>query len=253
MKSSGAAVAPNATCCSRGLTSGDKGGSGSGVIAASDLLDIERRGSCGLTMGDSDSGDTAASDRLCDRSDILDRERSSSSEMDRCDLCDALDIDRSTSGLCDLLDIGRSVSTSVGLCDILDTERSSSCDLLEWCDVERLGSVGTPHGDVLLAGTKGEEEPPSGIENSGGGVSDMTERWRSCSSSSLLALCPLSLLPSEGTMVVDPEGWVGFSIEADNLASFSDASSRPRRSQVVRPLGGGSGFDGRRICSAASD
>ena len=73
----------------------------------------------------------------------------------------------------------------------------------------------------------------------------MTDRWRSCPSSSLSTLCPLSRLPSDGIIVVDPDGcWLDF-MEAESLTFFPEDSSRPRRSHDIRPMGGGGGLDER--------
>lgn len=155
-----ASVACDAAGRSGGVTSGDNGDRGSGDTDTSDLLDMDRLGvgACGLMMGETGSGDTVASDLRCERSDIRERERSSSSEMDLCDLrevrewdrsnsglCDVLECERSISGLCDLLDTDLSGScNSCGLCDRLDADRSSSSDLLECRDVDSLCLRGSP-------------------------------------------------------------------------------------------------------------
>ena len=84
------------------------------------------------------------------------------------------------------------------------------------------------------------EEPVSGIENSGGGVISCLSRCRRSISSSMLS--PLSLRPSEGMIVVEPEVWavemcVEF-IESEKRRFFTVASSTPRRSHDMRPDGG---------------
>jgi len=86
------------------------------------------------------------------------------------ELCEILDRDRC--GPCDLCDIrDRDRSNSCDLWDVLENDRCGPSDLPEFLEVDRLGSF-----QPLLAGTKAEDEPLSGIENSGGGVSVMIER-----------------------------------------------------------------------------
>lgn len=86
------------------------------------------------------------------------------------EFCDTLDKDRC--GPCDFCDIrDRDRSNSCDLWDVLEKDRCGPSDLPEFLEVDRLGSF-----QPLLAGTKGEDEPLSGMENSGGGVSVMIER-----------------------------------------------------------------------------
>ena len=118
-----------------------------------------------------------------------------------------------------------------------DVERSSRLLLLL---LLLLWLLWLSHALPLRAGIKVVEEPLSGIENSGGGVSSCRSRVRRSSSSSILS--PLSRRPSEGMMVVDAEVWrvelwVEF-MESEKRRFLTVASSTPRRSQDTRPEGG---------------
>ena len=160
--------------CSRASTPSDDVGFsgsafsvGSGDFVVSDRLEVD-------ILGSGDLCDILDKDRSnsCERRDIRDRDLSSSS-----DLRDLLDTDRSIS--CDGRDIrDRDLSSSSDLRDVLDCDRCGPSDLLEFLEVDRLGSAEWSlfQGVVLRAGWNGDDEPLSGIENSGGGVSDMIER-----------------------------------------------------------------------------
>ena len=123
--------------------------------------------------------------------------------------------------------------------------RDSDSDRRECRDVERSSRLVVvllllSHALPLRAGMKVVEDPLSGIENSGGGVSSCRSRVRRSTSSSILS--PLSRRPSEGIMVVDAEVWrvelwVEF-MESEKRMFLTVASSTPWRSQDTRPEGG---------------
>ena len=135
---------------------------------------------------------------------------------------------------------------------VLDNDLCASSERLEALDrdsdrrdcreVERssrlLGLLS--HALPLRAGINVVEDPLSGMENSGGGVSSCRSRFRRSTSSSMLS--PLSRRPSEGIMVVDAEVWrvelwVEF-MESEKRMFLTAASSTPWRSQDTRPEGG---------------
>lgn len=154
-------------------------------------------------LGESDS--FASSDRL----DVLDSDRCASSER--------LEVRE------------RDLCASSDRSECRDVERSSRL-LLLW----------SPQALPLLAGMNVVEDPISGMENRGGGVSSCRSRYRRSVPSSTLS--PLSLRPSEGMMVVEPEAWkvelcVEF-MESEKRRFLTVASSTPRRSQGTRPEGG---------------
>ena len=106
-----------------------------------------------------------------------------------------------------------------------DSERRECCEVE--CSSRLLGLLS--HALPLRAGINVVEDPPSGIENSGGGVSCCRSRFRRSASSSMLS--PLSRRPSEGIMVVDAEVWrvelwVEF-MESEKRMFLTAASSTP--------------------------
>ena len=127
--------------------------------------------------------------------------------------------------------------------DVLDSDLCASSDRRECRDVERSSRLLVlllSHALPLRAGMNVVEDPLSGIENNGGGVSSCRSRFRRSTSSSMLS--PLSRRPSEGIIVVDAEVWsvelwVEF-MESEKRMFLTVASSTPRRSQDTRPEGG---------------
>ena len=88
--------------------------------------------------------------------------------------------------------------------EVLDNDLCASSERLECRDVERSSRLSwLSHALPLRAGMNVVEDPVSGMENKGGGVSSWRSRVRRSISSSMLS--PLSLRPSEGMMVVEPE------------------------------------------------
>ena len=149
-------------------------------------------------------------------------------------------------------EIGGRFAASSERLDVLDSDLCASSERREVLDrdSERRESRGVERSSRLLgllshalplrAGTNVVEDPLSGMENSGGGVSSCRSRFRRSASSSMLS--PLSRRPSEGMMVVDAEVWrvelwVEF-IESEKRMFLTVASSTPRRSQDTRPEGG---------------